>query len=120
LEALPFWETNANGHFLSAGEVVLLRVDQRARDGFLCNIGMSVMGDGGDIIELPGIIDGSVAVTGLGAVIPSIPCWPSEGSSPHAPARQELMISTRTRVLMRNPPSSMTVSCKREKFTLSG
>jgi hypothetical protein len=120
LEALPFWETNANGHFLSAGEVVLLRVDQRARDGFLCNIGMSVMGDGGDIIELPGIIDGSVAVTGLGAVIPSIPCWPSEESSPHAPARQELMISTRTRVLMRNPPSSMTVSFKREKFTLSG
>src|SRR5437773_1217099 len=89
-------------------EVALLRVDQLGWDGFLCNIGAAVIGDGGDIIELPGSIDGSVAVTGLGAVIPSIPCSPSDEPSPHATTRLELMISTSTRVLMRNPPSSVT------------
>jgi hypothetical protein len=65
------------------------------------------MGDEGDIIELSGIIDGCISVAGLGAVIPSIPCWPSEESSPHAEIRQELMISTRIRVFMRNTPSSV-------------
>jgi hypothetical protein len=98
---------------------VLLRVVQRARDGFLCNIGASVMGDGGDIIELPGNIDGCVPVTGLGAVIPSIPCWPSEESSPHATTRLELMISTRTSVLMRNTPSSVQGFRPKGKNSLS-
>jgi hypothetical protein len=115
------WKTNAKGRFRSATEVALFRVDQRGWDGFLCNIGAAVIGDGGDIIELPGSIDGSVAVTGLGAVIPSIPCSPSDEPSPHATTRLQLMISTSTRVLMRNPPSSVTgLPSEREKFTLRG
>src|SRR5206468_9248333 len=106
---------------LRGWEVVLLRADQRGRDGFLCNIcniGASAMVAGGGIIELPGDIDCCGAVTGLGAVIPSIPGWPSEGSSPHATSRLELMIRTSSRVLMRNPPSLVTSFAEREKFTL--